>query len=64
MYLIDKKLAQTVLNYLGAQPYVRVFNMVKAMENMPDYDEILKAQQELERQRDVPPAKDHPEGEE
>ena len=53
MYLIDKKLAQTVLNYLGTQPYVRVCNMIKAMENMPDYDEILKAQQE--RQKDVTP---------
>ena len=52
MYLIDKKLAQTVLNYLGAQPYVKVRNMIKEMENMPDYDEILKTQQAAAQRAD------------
>jgi hypothetical protein len=46
MYLIDKKLAQHVINYLGTQAYANVHTMVKGMESMPDYDDVRKTLEE------------------
>ena len=38
LYLIDEALAQAILDYLKLQPYVEVYKLIHALQELPPVD--------------------------
>lgn len=43
-YIISEQLAQTVINFLGQQPYATVFQMITALQQMQEASIVETAQ--------------------
>jgi len=45
-FIIDEELAQAILNYLANRPFIEVYKMVQALQNVKEHVEQVKEKDE------------------
>jgi len=52
-FIIDEKLANSILNYLAGRPYVEVANLIQGLQTLIPHDDGVK--QDASRNMSTPP---------